>query len=80
MEWMLNQRYPKKILNTSSMKDGFRLFSEIPTIGNFLAYQYITDISYSELTEYTEKEFVVPGSGVLDGIAKCFVNTKRNCC
>ena len=77
MEWMLNQRYPEKIRKTSSMREGFRLLSEIPTIGNFLAYQYITDINYSELTEYTEKEYVVPGPGALDGIAKCFVNTKN---
>ncbi|MCH7885985.1 MAG: hypothetical protein IIC01_12165, partial [Planctomycetes bacterium] len=43
-----------------------------PTIGPFLAYQYATDLNYSELTSFDEMHFVVPGPGALDGIRKCF--------
>jgi hypothetical protein len=41
-------------------------------IGNFLAYQLITDINYSTLTNFSEMEFTVPGPGARDGIQKCF--------
>tara|TARA_B100000941_G_scaffold241504_1_gene185102 strand:- start:3032 stop:3484 length:453 start_codon:yes stop_codon:yes gene_type:complete len=41
-------------------------------IGPFLGYQYATDINYSDLTDFSEMEFVVPGPGALDGIRKCF--------
>ena len=41
-------------------------------VGDFLAYQYVTDINYSQLTNFSEMEFVVPGPGARDGIRKCF--------
>jgi hypothetical protein len=41
-------------------------------IGDFLAYQYATDINYSNMTNFSEMSFVVPGPGARDGIRKCF--------
>lgn len=76
IEWMLDRRYPAKLKNTAKMGEGFQLLLAAPTIGNFLAYQYITDVNYSDLTDYSEQEFVVPGPGALDGIAKCFVDSR----
>jgi hypothetical protein len=32
----------------------------------------VTDVNYSSLTNFSEMEFVVPGPGARDGIAKCF--------
>lgn len=77
IEWLLERRYPERLRNTATMAEGFDLLLRVPTIGNFLAYQYITDINYSELTNHSEQEFVIPGPGALDGIAKCFVDTKN---
>ena len=37
-----------------------------------MAYQLITDINYSEVTNFTETEFTVVGSGSTRGIKKCF--------
>ena len=51
------------------------LLINYPTIGSFLAYQLATDINYSELTDFDEKEFVEPGPGAKDGIRKCFADT-----
>jgi NTP pyrophosphatase (non-canonical NTP hydrolase) len=45
-----------------------------PTLGDFLAYQYVIDLNYSPLTDFTEMEFVVPGPGALDGLRKCFAD------
>lgn len=41
-------------------------------IGPFLAFQFSIDLAYSAATHATEDDFVVPGPGSLDGIAKCF--------
>ena len=54
------------------MQQAFTLLKSYPGIGDFLAYQYVTDINYSELTDFSEAEFIVPGPGALDGIRKCF--------
>jgi hypothetical protein len=54
------------------MADAFALLRSYPLIGNFLAYQYVTDLNYSELIDFSEMEFVQPGPGARDGIRKCF--------
>lgn len=74
IEMMMNDELYKKLQDCRSMQQGFKLLLGYPTIGNFLAYQFITDINYSEITDFDEKEFVVPGPGSLDGIRKCFSN------
>ena len=76
LEWMLERRFPIRLQQCSSMADGFNLFMNAPSLGPFLAYQFITDINYSSITDYSEQEFVVAGPGALDGISKCFVNSK----
>ena len=35
----------------------------------------MTDINYSTITSFTEREFVVPGPGAINGIRKCFSDT-----
>ncbi len=74
LERMMADELPKRLTAAQSMQQGFTLLRAYPTIGDFLAYQLITDINYSELTHFTEMEFVVPGPGALDGIRKCFLD------
>ena len=69
---MLADSLPQQITECRSMQQAFTLLKSYPGIGDFLAYQYVTDINYSELTDFSEAEFVVPGPGALDGIRKCF--------
>ena len=57
------------------MADAFELFRGYPLMGNFLAYQFVTDVNYSDLTNFSEMEFVMPGPGAKDGIRKCFEST-----
>ncbi len=61
-----------KIINSKSMKQAFDLIKSYPLIGNFMAYQLITDINYSDATNFKEDEFTVAGPGSLRGIKKCF--------
>ena len=72
IEKMMADELPKKLKETPNMHRGFDLLRAYPTIGDFLAYQFITDVNYSEITKFSEMSFVVPGPGALDGIRKCF--------
>jgi len=75
--WMLKEEFPQKLSDFSNMKDGFDLFLSSPSIGPFLAYQFITDVNYSEITNFSEMEFVKAGPGALDGISKCFLGADK---
>lgn len=72
IEKMMVEDLPKKLADAKNMHQGFDLLREYPTIGDFLAYQFVTDVNYSEITNFSEMEFVIPGPGALDGIRKCF--------
>lgn len=74
LEAMLKDDLPERIQDCASMKEAYDLLLAYPLIGSFLAYQYITDINYSEITDFSEREFTIPGPGARDGIRKCFVS------
>lgn len=75
LQRMMRDGLPAKISSASNMQQGFELLLSYPSLGDFLAYQFITDLNYSEITRFTEMEFVVAGPGALDGISKCFTET-----
>ena len=72
LERMMEDDVPYRIADASSMNQAFAILRSYPTIGNFLGYQFVTDLNYSEICDFTEMEFVVPGPGALDGVHKCF--------
>ena len=72
LEMMLADDLPEKLRDCSSMRAAYLLLRSYPMIGDFLAYQYVTDLNYSPLTNFSEMEFVMPGPGARDGIRKCF--------
>jgi len=74
LNMMLKDDLPQKIEQSSSMAEAYRHILAYPLIGQFLAYQYVTDINYSEITNFSESEFTVPGPGARDGIRKCFTS------
>lgn len=75
LEKMLCDDLPSQIQKCSTMGAAFDLLRGYATIGDFLAYQYITDLNYGEWLNFPEMEFVVPGPGSKDGISKCFFDT-----
>lgn len=72
LESMMRDDLPTRLAGARRMQDAFELLLSYPTIGDFLAYQFVTDINYSEITNFSEMDFVMPGPGALDGIRKCF--------
>jgi hypothetical protein len=75
LERMMADHLAERLTQTRTMQEGFEKLRAYPTIGDFLAYQFITDINYSELTDFSEMDFVVPGPGARDGLRKCFVDS-----
>jgi len=74
LQYVIREGFPVRLQEAARMADAFALLRSIPSVGPFLAYQYVTDLNYSELTNFSEDEFVVAGPGALDGISKCFQN------
>lgn len=74
LERMMTEDLPQRLADAPSMAAAFALLRAYPTIGDFLAYQYATDINYSAVTNFAETEFVMAGPGARDGIEKCFTN------
>ena len=72
LELMIKDALPARLAAARRMQDAFEMLRSYPTIGDFLAYQFVTDINYSEVTNFSEMDFVMPGPGALDGIRKCF--------
>lgn len=72
LERMMEDEVHYRIADSRNMHEAFTLFRSYPMIGDFLAYQYVTDINYSTLTNFSEMDFVMPGPGALNGIRKCF--------
>ncbi len=72
LESMMKGDLPSRIAESESMQKAFDLLRQCPMIGDFLAYQYVTDLNYSELVNFSEMDFVMPGPGARSGIRKCF--------
>lgn len=74
LEMFIRDETEKRVSDCKSLHHVFDLLSTYPTVGNFLAYQYSVDLNYSELVNFSENDFVMPGPGALDGISKCFTS------
>ena len=70
----IKDKIQNEIINCKSMEEAFYVLKQYPLIGNFMAYQLITDINYSEVVDFREDEFTVAGPGAIRGIKKCFSN------
>ena len=72
---MFNEdKMQSKIVKCKTMEQAFNIIKSYPLIGNFMAYQLVTDINYSEVVNWKEDEFTVAGPGSLRGIKKCFID------
>ena len=58
----------------TSLGEVFALLKQVPSLGDFLAFQLAIDLNYGTVIDFAEDSFVVAGPGARDGIAKCFTN------
>ena len=71
---LVKDKMQDKILKCKNMKEAFEIIESYPLIGDFMAYQLVTDINYSDVVDWKENEFTVAGPGSLRGINKCFID------
>lgn len=75
LERMLHDDLPGRVGDAGSLREAFELLRSYPAIGDFLAYQYVIDLNYSQIMNFSEMDFVVAGPGARRGIRKCFSDT-----
>jgi hypothetical protein len=73
---MMDERLPDRIMQADSLATVYEMLLRYPGLGKFLAFQYAIDLNYSTLLDFDEADFVIAGPGALDGIAKCFSDSK----
>jgi hypothetical protein len=63
-----------RLQSAGTYQEAYRVLRDFPSpaLGDFTAMQWLTDINYSEVLNFSENEFIIPGPGALDGINKCF--------
>ena len=59
LELMMEDEVPKRISDASSMREAFEILRSYPMVGNFLGYQFVTDLNYSEICNFSDMEFVI---------------------
>lgn len=72
IEQMMTTGAPERIANAERMSDAFEVLRSYPAVGDFLGYQHLIDLNYSDHLQFDEMDFIVPGPGARDGIRKCF--------
>jgi hypothetical protein len=72
LEVIMRSGFSKEVARAVSLREIFLALRSYPSFGDFLAFQYAIDINYSELTDFSESEFVVAGPGARRGLQKCF--------
>lgn len=75
LERMMLDAAPRRIDRAASLQAVFEVLRGYPSLGDFLAFQFAIDLNYSEITDFSEMDFVVAGPGARNGIAKCFTDT-----
>lgn len=72
IEKVMKEETCDQLMSVRRMQDAFEIIKALPGLGDFLAYQMLIDINYSQVINFSESEFVVPGPGAKGGISKCF--------
>ncbi len=60
------------VTGAKRLDDVYESLAAYPSIGRFIGFQLAVDLNYSDLTRFSEMDFVVAGPGARDGIRKCF--------
>src|SRR5271165_1211232 len=69
---MMSFSVTKRLQAAPTYKDAFQVLYLYPLHKGFIGMQHLTDINYSEVINFDENDFIVPGPGAYQGIQKCF--------
>jgi alpha-glutamyl/putrescinyl thymine pyrophosphorylase clade 1 len=72
VEHMMSTNVTGRLQAARTYADAFRVLQSYPLHGkSFIPMQHLTDLNYSEVIDFDENDFILPGPGALDGIQKC---------
>ena len=71
---LLTERVDEQVGGCGSLREVYNTLLAQPSLGPFLAYQFTIDLNYGPHLAFSEADFVVPGPGARDGLAKCFAS------
>jgi hypothetical protein len=77
IQTMIGDGLATKMQDAGSLEEAYKLVRSYKMLGDFMAYQFTIDFNYSPHLNYNENDFIVPGPGAKEGIAKCFRNPKK---
>lgn len=69
---MLADKLPESLMQAGSMSAAYEALRYYRGIGSFLAYQFLIDLNYTDVIDFSEMAFVLPGPGARSGLRKCF--------
>ncbi len=72
LDHMMSSDVRGQLQNAATMRQAFETLRAFPGMGDFLAFQFLIDLNYSEVLDFDEMDFVVAGPGARDGLRKCF--------
>lgn len=73
LQHMMSTNVTGKLQAARTYADAFKVLQSYPLHGkSFLSMQHLTDINYSDVINFDEDDFIVPGPGALDRMQKCF--------
>lgn len=78
LEQVLNDGLERDFATAKSLGEVYERLTRYDGFGPFLAYQFAVDVAYTPLTTATEDDFMVPGPGAMDGVAKCFPGSSKH--
>lgn len=73
-DMFIRSRFGRTLAQAQSLRDIYAALVEWPGLGPFLAYQLAVDLNYTELLDFSESEFTVPGPGALRGLQKAIID------
>jgi hypothetical protein len=69
---MMEDDVTGKLQAAKTYRDAFNVLGKYALHEDFIGMQHLTDINYSEVIDFDEDDFILPGPGALQGIEKCF--------
>lgn len=67
--WTIKEEVTEALLDAPSMEEAWKLFTLLPGIGGFVAYEMVIDLNYpGGILDFSEDDFVNPGPGCVQGI------------
>jgi hypothetical protein len=72
VEMMMGRGLCEALDGAKRLRDVYEVLTAYPSVGRFIGFQLAVDLNYSNVTAFSEMDFVVAGPGARDGIRKCF--------